>query len=110
MADNKFANGIYLKTPHENAPEFVKRKVSIKVDDFVNYLQENVNEAGYVNFDLKEAPTGHWYMQLDDWVKPDNQNSEFQADSNHSSPPNNHNFPPPPPPPGSGKFEDDVPF
>jgi len=74
MADDNLVKGVYLKTPHEKAPDFVKRKVSIKVDDFIQYLQEHKNESGYVNFDLNEAKSGHWYLKLDDWV-PEQQNN-----------------------------------
>ena len=73
MADDNLVKGIYFKTPHEKAPDFVKRKVSIKVVDFVQYLQEHRNESGYVNFDLNEAKSLHWYFKLDDWV-PEQQN------------------------------------
>jgi len=47
-------------------------------------------------------------VEVDTW-KPDNQNSNFQADNNQP-PPSNRNFPPPPPLPSGGSFEDDVPF
>ena len=118
MSDNNLVKGIYLKTPHENAPDWVKRKVSINVDQLIEYLQENRNEAGYVNCDLKEAKSTHWYLELDTW-QPDNQRSEQS-----SSTPNNKPFTAPP----FGKFgkkkdeglfessglpedfEDDIPF
>jgi len=75
MADDNLVKGIYFKTPHKKAPDFVKRKVSIKVDDFVQYLQEHRNKDGYVNFDLKEAKSLHWYLKYNDWV-PEQQNNE----------------------------------
>lgn len=74
MSDDNLVKGFYLKTPHEKAPDFVKRKVSIKVDDFVQYLQDHKNGSGYVNFDLNEARSGHWYLKHDDWV-PEQQNT-----------------------------------
>jgi len=50
MSENDLVKGIFFKTPHNNAPDFVKRKVNIKVDEFIEYLQSKKNEAGYVNF------------------------------------------------------------
>jgi hypothetical protein len=43
MADNKeFPNGIIAKR-QDNAPEFVLCNLSFKVEEFINYLQENSN-------------------------------------------------------------------
>jgi len=33
MSDNNFVGGFFFKLPHENAPDFVKGKVSIKLPD-----------------------------------------------------------------------------
>lgn len=80
MSENDLVKGIFFKTPHNNAPDFVKRKVNIKVDEFIEYLQSKKNEAGYVNFDLLESKSGHWYFKYDDW-KPD---STYQGNSSNS--------------------------
>ena len=64
MPDNIFAKGIYFKTPPDAAPDYVLRKVSVTVNEFIEFLQEHKNDAGYVNFDLKEAKSTHWYLQL----------------------------------------------
>lgn len=62
-----FAEGIYFKPPHPNAPEFVLGKISIKVDVAVKWLQENVSETGYVNMDAKLSKSGKYYVEKDDW-------------------------------------------
>lgn len=52
MAEKILAKGLFANAPHPTAPEFVKGKLSIKVDDFIEFLQANKNEKGYVNIDL----------------------------------------------------------
>ena len=82
MSEKTFAKGLYLKTPHERAPDYVKSKVSVNVDEFIEFLQEHKNDSGYVNFDLKEAQSGHWYMEVDDW-QPNNSGNNQQPTSNN---------------------------
>ena len=68
MSDNKFISGLFFKDPHENAPDFVMAKGSIKVRDLIDWLQQQDGE--WVNFDLKRSREGKPYAQIDDW-KPD---------------------------------------
>lgn len=64
----KFTQGFIFKKPRENAPEFVKGNISIKVDEFVKFLQENVKEDGWINIDLlKSKDKGTLYTTLNDW-------------------------------------------
>ena len=41
------ATGFFFDKPRENAPEFVKGKLSIKVEDAIKLLQGHKNEKGY---------------------------------------------------------------
>ena len=68
MSDNKFIPGLFFKDPHENAPDFVMAKGSIKVADMRDWLAQQDGE--WVNFDLKRSREGKPYAQIDDW-KPD---------------------------------------
>jgi hypothetical protein len=52
MAEKILAKGLFANAPHHEAPDFVKGKLSIKVDDFIEFLQANKNDKGYVNIDL----------------------------------------------------------
>ena len=63
--DKIFGEGIFFKQK-ENAPSFVMGAVSIKVDEFILFLKENVKK-GWVNLDLKESKGGKHYFQLDTW-------------------------------------------
>ena len=119
MSDNKLAKGIYFKTPHENAPDWVKRKVSVNVDQFIEFLQEHKNDSGYVNFDLKEAKSTHWYMEVDDWQPNNSGNHIPDSSGNNQQSTDSAGFKPFAPPPFEGKkpenglFQedfDDIPF
>ena len=71
MSEQKFAKGIFFERPNEKAPEFVKGKMSIKVDEAVEFLKEVKNEKGYANFDLLKSKDGtKLYFTLNDW-KPE---------------------------------------
>ena len=65
MENKIFAQGLIVKGPIENAPEFVKGSLSIKVDKFKSFLDEHNTNSGWVNFDmLLSAKKGTWYAQL----------------------------------------------
>ena len=65
-----FVNGLIFKLPHENAPDFVKGKLSIKVADFGQWLRDNKDaiKDGWINVDLKVSRAGKAYACLDTWV------------------------------------------
>jgi hypothetical protein len=54
MTEKIFSRGIWVKEPRKNAPDFVFGSISIKYDDFVSWGGEYVNEAGYINLDIKK--------------------------------------------------------
>lgn len=82
-----FADGMIFKKPNEHAPDFVKGKISIKVEEFVPFLQKHANN-GWVNLDLKKSQTGKLYVSLDSWV-PNKQENPAQANSAPSTAPVN---------------------
>ena len=63
--DKVFGEGIFFKTK-ESAPSFVMGSVSIKVDEFITFLKDNVKK-GWVNMDLKLSKKGTHYFQVDTW-------------------------------------------
>ncbi len=79
MEDNR-VNGMIIKAPHANAPDFVKCGISIKIEEFVTYLKTHDNN-GWVNLDMKKSREGKLYVSLNEW-KPDGQknNSGFADD------------------------------
>ena len=65
MEEKKFAKGLFAKR-NEKAPEFVICGLSVKTDDFIQFLKENTNDKGYVNLQiLKSKEKGTLYAVLD---------------------------------------------
>ena len=65
--DNKFPKGIFLSKPKEGAPEFVRGKIGIKVEDAIPWLKEKANDAGYVNLDILLSREGSLYLKHNDF-------------------------------------------
>ena len=68
-----FAEGIYLNTVNEKAPDFIKANVSIHVQKAISWLANNqrlADEKGYIKLVGKESKQGKRYFQLDTW-KPE---------------------------------------
>ena len=81
-----FAKGLFCKTA---SPDFVVCKLSIIVDDFIEFLNENKNNAGYVNIDvLKSKSSDKIYGALNEWKKKENteENNNYADDSFDSIP------------------------
>jgi hypothetical protein len=86
MNEKKLLKGIYFDRPREGAPDFVKGRMSIKVEDAVAFLQENKNEAGYVNADLLVSKDGQkLYFTLNDW-KPEKKAGGIEYPSEEINP------------------------
>ena len=68
MTDKVFAQGLYVKPPKENSPDFVKFGLSIKRQEVMAWLQGQSEE--WINLQVKEAKSGKWYAEVDTW-KPD---------------------------------------
>jgi len=75
--EKNYAKGLFVKR-NEKAPEFVMCKLSIKTDDFIQFLHENTNEKGYVNLQvLKGKNKGTFYAVVDTFIpKTDNVSTE----------------------------------
>lgn len=54
METKEYAKGTFFDMPHENAPDFVVGRLSIKVDDFIEWIGDKVNNAGYINLDITQ--------------------------------------------------------
>lgn len=61
----EFVDGLFVKAPHEKAPDFVKAQISIKVEDLGKWLRQKY-KAGeeWVNIDVKVAQSGKWYAAV----------------------------------------------
>lgn len=73
MSDEKeFINGLIVKAPNENAPEYVKAKISIRRAELIAWLETKDGE--WINADVKVSQGGKWYAQVDTW-KPNTGNT-----------------------------------
>lgn len=116
--DTTFTEGFIFKAPHQNAPDFVKHSVSIKLEEFIPWLQNNAHN-GWVNIDIKESKNGKLYSALNTYGR-DNQKSGDQSGysgygQNQGNPPSQNKQQEfasytPPSQPAKDDYEDDIPF
>lgn len=101
--DTKFISGLIIKAPNDNAPEYVKAKLSIKREELIAWLQSEPVE--WINADIKVSSGGKWYAAVDTW-KPNQGNSTGR---NNAPRPQRREAAPAP----AGDdipFDDDIPF
>jgi hypothetical protein len=53
-----------FKPRRENAPDFIKGGLSIKVDDFIAFLQKYKKADGWINVDICQSQGGKLYTSL----------------------------------------------
>lgn len=79
MAEEKiFPSGFNIKPPRDTAPDWVKGSISIKVEDFVSFLNDN-EKKGWVNLEMKMSKAGNLYCELDTWEPSKKEEAEPQA-------------------------------
>jgi len=71
MNDNKteFPEGLFVKAPHEKAPDWVIGTISIKRKHLGNWLRGKRDE--WINLDIKLSRNGKWYACVNTYKKPD---------------------------------------
>lgn len=74
-----FADGIIFSRPKEGAPEFVKGRLSFKVEEAVAFLEKHKKADGWVNCTLLKSRTGSLYIELDQW-QPKKQDLKVSMD------------------------------
>ena len=74
-----FINGMRFDLPAENAPDFVKGKISINVAEFTEFAEKNKTQTGWLNIDLKVSKSGKAYAELNTWKPEQSQNSPKTA-------------------------------
>ncbi len=80
----KFANGMNFKPRHPNAPETVRGGIYFKASDFKKFLDENVDDKGFVNTKMmKSKKDGSIYFILDDF-KPKSQMPKEESEAYHN--------------------------
>jgi hypothetical protein len=89
QTEKVFAQGLIAKR-RDQAPEFVTCSLSVKVDEFKDFLDTHAAN-GWVNLNVKKSQGGKYYAELDTW-KP---NKEANQDAPKAS---------------TASAEDDLPF
>ncbi len=95
--ETKFINGLIVKAPNDNAPEYVKAKLSIKREELIAWLQSEDGE--WINADIKVSNGGKWYVAVDTW-KPNGQRQAPRREPAQAKPESWDDKP----------FDDDLPF
>ena len=94
MADEiEFVNGLIVKEPHQNAPDFVKCAISIKREELIEWLTNR--EGDWVNIDVKESKGGKWYAAVSHF-RPKQQNAPQETKPGANVP--------------AAEYSDDIPF
>jgi len=64
MSKNEFPEGISIKEPRKEAPDFVKGGVGINLKKFVEWAKPKISEAGWVNLSLNISAKGNYYFSF----------------------------------------------
>jgi len=75
--ETEFADGLFVKAPHANAPDYVKAKLSMRREEMIAWLQ--AREGDWVNFDIKVSNGGKWYAAVDNWKPSDGEHPNHVA-------------------------------
>lgn len=68
MASVTYVKGMIIDMPSKASPSFVVGRIGIKVSTFLQYLEEHINDNGFVNIDLLRDKEGKLYFKINDWV------------------------------------------
>ena len=74
----EFVDGLIVKAPNENAPDFVKAAISIKRSELISWLSTKTDD--WINLDVKESKAGKWYASVNDF-KPSKQDVTAQQNA-----------------------------
>ena len=85
MSEEKnFVDGLIVKLPDDNAPDFVKLKLSIKLDEFGPWVatqKSNDPAIEWLNIEIKEGRSGKWYAERNMWKPSDDAKPAASAPS-----------------------------
>ena len=90
MSEEKnFVEGLIVKLPDDNAPDFVKLKLSIKLDEFGPWVanqKSNDPAIEWLNIEIKEGRSGKWYAERNMWKPSDDAKPAASAPSTSDVP------------------------
>lgn len=65
METKEFPQGIFIKAPSENAPDFVIGKITIKKSEALSWID---GKGDWINIDIKKSKEGNMYLEVNNWV------------------------------------------
>ena len=74
-----FVVGLSLKETNIPKAPWIKAKIGLKMDKFIEFANQHTDERGWFNMTLDESKTGSLYIELDQF-KPnrDKENSDWK--------------------------------
>lgn len=73
MTEKIFPDGFRVKSVETRFGELLK--VSIKSNEFMDFLAKYTNDKGYLNIDIKKGQSGNWYSELNTYKKATEDNT-----------------------------------
>lgn len=70
-----FADGFSFRKPTGDAPEYVVGRLSLKVDDAIDFINKHKNSNGWINLSILIGRSGNPYVELDTY-EPKKQEEE----------------------------------
>ena len=65
-----FVKGMWVRQPHEKAPDFVKAELSFSATTFPKFLEDHADDKGFVKVTIKQSGKTHeYYAELNQWTK-----------------------------------------
>ena len=102
--ETKFIDGLIVKAPNDNAPSYVKAKLSIRREELIATLQGM--EGDWINAEIKVSSGGKWYCAIDEWKPNADGGSRQSAQPQRQAPQRRA----PPPPADDFNDDPDIPF
>ncbi len=67
--EKNFVKGVFIKMPHDKAPNFILLDMSFKPHEFFTWCQDHIDSKGWVNIQVKKSQKGTLYAELNSWKK-----------------------------------------
>ena len=61
----EFVDGLFVKAPRDQAPDFVKASIAINRKSLTTWLEKK--QEDWLNLDVKESKNGQWYAEVNTW-------------------------------------------
>lgn len=64
--DKEFVKGLFYNMPNQSAPEYVVGEISIRVDEFMQWVEKNAHlqSKGYLPITIKRSKSGTYYAEV----------------------------------------------